>query len=203
MNNPAEIWEDIYAAGRQFNKAPFDEVVSFVFLHRPQKPPHETKIMEVGCGVGNNLKFFAREGFSCYGVDGSARAIEEANEGAGRLPNYEVQQGDFRRLPWPENYFDMVIDRAALWYVDRPDARKSIYGIHRVLKKGGKFLFTPCRWNSDERTGDIRFDTGKQAKTLLPDDLWKIHSFDRVDVWDIRGGYKIRSSQFRIVAEKK
>lgn len=197
------LWDDIYADGQQMNKAPFDEVISFVYRNQPDKDPHQIRILEVGCGVGNNIKHFAREGYKCSGIDGSHDAVQLACEGMARIPSYEVFQGDFRTLPWGMHSFDLVIDRAALWYVDRIGARRALSEIHRVMNTGGRLLFTPCRKNIDHRTGTIRFDTAKQAMALLSEERWKIISFDRVDIWDISKGYKIRSSHFRIVAEKK
>lgn len=198
-----EVWEDIYATGQQLNKAPFDEVVSFVFRHKPNCQHHDINILEVGCGVGNNLKFFSQQGFACHGIDGSSQAVKEAMTGMSLHHNYNVRQGDFRNLPYGDRSFDLVIDRAALWYVDRQDAIRSIAEIARVIRPGGRFLFTPCRENTDDRTGEIRFDTARQAIALLPEKDWDRISFDRVDTWDIYGGYKIRSSVFRIVSERR
>ncbi len=203
QNDALELWQDIYASGEQLNKAPFDEVVSFVFRHKPDREHLSIRILEVGCGVGNNLKFLSQHGFACFGVDGSSEACRQANEGMSLRQDYHVRYGDFRNLSYEDNYFDLVIDRASLWYVDRIEARRSIGEVNRVLKPGGRFLFTPCRENTDDRTGEIRFDTIRQAMALLPESGWKTISVDRVDVWDISGGYKIRSSHFRIVAEKR
>ena len=72
------IWERLYqAGGRHRNRYPFDSVVQFVFRHRPKDVPvNEVRILEVGCGAGNNLWFAALEGFQVTGIDASETAID-------------------------------------------------------------------------------------------------------------------------------
>src|SRR6266536_3320200 len=112
-------WErDIYGAGRQLNRYPFDAVVSFVFANAPAKPRSETKILEIGCGAGNNLWFAAREGFAVTGIDTSPSAIAYARDRfrSERLAG-EFHVAPFSSLPFPDDRFDLVIDRAAVSYV--------------------------------------------------------------------------------------
>jgi len=58
-------WEQqIYGQGAHLNLYPFDVVVTFVFRNAPRdRPRSEVRIVEIGCGAGNNLWFAAREGF--------------------------------------------------------------------------------------------------------------------------------------------
>jgi SAM-dependent methyltransferase len=135
-------WESgIYAQGRHLNRYPYDSVVTFVYRHAPPGKPHrETRILEVGCGAGNNLWFAAREGFAVSGIDSSPTAIRYAQhrfqeEGLAG----DLRTGDFGQLPFENNTFDMVIDRAALTYVGIAGARKAVAEIHRVSKIGAKF----------------------------------------------------------------
>ena len=203
IHNQSKTWNDIYLSGQQHNRAPFDEVVSFVARHAPAKQPHQIKIMEVGCGVGNNLKYLAREGYVCYGIEASQSAVDTAMSGMANrlLGDYQVVNGDFRFLPWDSGLFDLAIDRAALCYGDTHDVQTAIYEIHRTLKIGGRFLFTPFRINTNRNAGDIRCDTAREASRLLPEDKWEIRDFERVDVLTVDN--QIKTSQFRIVAEKR
>ena len=139
------FWERMYSEGAQLNRYPFDLVVSFVFNNYPRdKQRREIKILEVGCGAGNNLWFCAREGFSVTGLDSSPSAIEYARkrfkeEGlSGRFI-----AGKFEQIQYMESEFDIVIDRAALTCVPFHLAHEHINSIKDVLLPGGKFLFTP------------------------------------------------------------
>jgi 2-polyprenyl-3-methyl-5-hydroxy-6-metoxy-1,4-benzoquinol methylase len=59
------IWEnEIYGDGKNIARYPYDVILSFIYRNFPRnKPRNEIKILEVGCGTGNNLWFAAREGF--------------------------------------------------------------------------------------------------------------------------------------------
>lgn len=134
-------WEDLYAAGRHTNRYPFDSVVRFMFLDRPRDLPiPETRVLEVGCGAGNNLWFAAREGFDVTGIDGSESAIGFARrrfEAEGLKGDLRV--GDFTALPFEDSSFHMAIDRAALSQTPGWAIRKAIAEVRRVLKPGGRF----------------------------------------------------------------
>ncbi len=136
------IWEKIYQNGQQ-NLYPWDHVVSFVFQHAPQQTPRKNiHILEVGCGTGNNLWFAAREGFSVTGIDASEHALKHAKA---RFQKDNLKgafyAADFTRLPFPEQYFDLIIDRGSLVCVGKKAQQKTIQDIQRILKPNGKFFY--------------------------------------------------------------
>ena len=140
------IWEnEIYGRGQALNRYPYDSVVTFVFRHAPrQKPRAAVRVLEIGCGAGNNIWFLAREGFQAYGIDGSATAITHARD---RLA-YErlaadLRVGDFTELPYADDLFDLVIDRCALTCVGRSAAARVVAEVARVLTPEGRFHFNP------------------------------------------------------------
>ena len=175
--------EDVYRAGKQLNRYPFDQVVSFVYRNRPQKPRGKTSILEVGCGAGNNLWFAAREGFLVAGIDSSKTAIEYARgrfEAEGLQGDLRI--GDFSELPWGDGGFDLVLDRGAL--ATCPEKMGTAIGeIYRVLCGGGKFYFNPYR---EEHIGHV---LGRK---------WRLSEIVRVDYTDGRGTV----SEWRITCEK-
>ncbi len=138
------FWEDkIYGQGKHFNKYPYDMIVSFVFNHYPRdKEREKIKILEVGCGAGNNLWFAAKENFQVTGIDSSKSAIEFSRN---RFKEEKLQgtflQGDFSNLPFSDNHFDLVIDRAAITCCGWEEIEIILGEIYRVLAPSGKFLF--------------------------------------------------------------
>lgn len=138
------VWQKIYDQGHT-QSYPWDVVVSFVFRHAPRdRPSHEVRILEVGCGTGSNLWFAAREGYSVVGVDASETAIETARqrfEKEGLLGEFRV--ADFTDLPLDDKNFDLVIDRAAITNCGYSAGARAIAEVRRVLKPGGSFLFNP------------------------------------------------------------
>jgi len=138
-------WEAVYQARNAPMRYPFEIVVQFIMRCHPRnKPREETRILEIGCGTGNNLWFAAREGFSVTGIDAAPTAIAFAQ----RLFAEEKQSGDlavgfFGDLAFPDASFDLVFDHGALTCTGRSMAEHTIREVHRVLRPGGKFLFTP------------------------------------------------------------
>lgn len=209
MTNPSfdPIWREKYARGLAV-RAPYDCVVSFVYRNLPAKRQRsDIRILEVGCGTGNNVWYLAREGFSLSGVDASPEAISYASE---RLRedklSANLQVGDFTRLPYPDNTFDLIFDRAALTNCGLSFARQAVAEIHRVLAPGGKFFINPYssehtsakkgRLVEDNLTVDIEggslvgcgqicFYNQAQLESLFPAP-WRILSLEHVvisEVW--------------------
>lgn len=132
-------WNDIYAKGEQFNRYPYDTVVTFIKRNTPKdKRPSELSLLEVGCGAGNNLRFAAEQGFNIAGIDGSPHAIVAAHKILSTYP-CDLHIGDFSSLPFENDNFDFVIDRAAVTTVKLDKAKQTINEINRVLKPGGLF----------------------------------------------------------------
>jgi SAM-dependent methyltransferase len=219
------IWESIYSEGKALNRYPFDHVVSFIYRnYSHQKPRSETKIMEIGCGAGNNLWFAAREGFTVAGVDGSPSAIEFAlKRFAEEGLKGDLRVADFISLPFGDNIYDFVIDRGALTCSGFSAARKTIAEVHRVLAPGGKFFFNPYsdRHSSfasgkpgpDGVTVDIMVGTtagvgpicyyGKRDILAMLDKGWKILSLRHIEIMEELQPEYLLHAEWIVVAEKK
>ena len=135
-------WEhDIYSKGLQLNDWPFTEVVSDVINATNQKNPVDLKFLEIGCGAGNNLWFAASRGFQIHGLDMSKTAIEYARKKlhAKGYQKIDLKVGSLPTIPWPDNFFDIVIDRGALTHSTYSIFEATASEVHRVLKKDGLF----------------------------------------------------------------
>lgn len=160
------IWQDqIYSQGQHLNRYPYDIVVSFIFRNYPRnKDRKNIRILEIGCGGGNNLWFAAREGFSVTGIDGSSSAIEFARsrfKQDGLAGDFHV--GDFTQLPFQDGLFDLVIDRGALTCCGFSAARKAVNDVRRVMVPEGKFLINPY---SDRHSSHASGKLGRDGETV-------------------------------------
>jgi SAM-dependent methyltransferase len=154
------IWEEKYAAGH-VQIYPWDLVVSFVFRNAPQdRPRSEIKIMEIGFGSAPNLWFAAREGFKVAGVEGSSSAVDFALERFKRDGlSGDLRAGDFTRLPFDDDSFDLVIDRESLVCVGAEAQKQAVAEVHRCLRKGGRFLHNAYGdSHSSMRAGELGAD---------------------------------------------
>lgn len=217
------IWEEKYAEGHTV-RYPYDSVVTFVFRNAPRGVERKNiRILEVGCGTGNNLWFAAREGFSVYGIDGSQSAIDFAKktfEQEGLTGEFAV--GDFTNLPFESDFFDLAIDRGALTCCGFSGAKKAISEIYRVLKKSGKFFFNPYNETHSSYASGLKGEDGlvtnitagsmtdvgqicfygkQQALEVLGPDF-KIESIRSLEDRDVMQPATIVHSEWRIIASK-
>jgi ubiquinone/menaquinone biosynthesis C-methylase UbiE len=141
-------WETVYRERATPMKYPFEVVVRFIMRHlgqlRRTQPDARPRLLEVGCGMGNNLWFAAREGCEVTGFDAVPEVIEYARArfaADGLQGNLSV--GLFGKLPYADASFDLALDFGGLTCTGRSVAAETIREVQRVLVPGGKFLFTP------------------------------------------------------------
>lgn len=97
------------------------------------------KILEIGCGVGTDLRQFARGGGETVGIDLSKNSIKLANQGfkeSGYQGNFMV--GDGENLGFKDHSFDLVYSFGVLHHT--PNTQKAIDEIYRVLKPNGEAI---------------------------------------------------------------
>ena len=93
-------------------------------------------VLDVGCGLGNDLARFARGGAIVTGVDLSPRAIELSRANfaqRGLAGTFHVMDGE--ALGLPDDSFDVVYCHTVLHFTPHPE--RMVREIHRVLKRTG------------------------------------------------------------------
>ena len=134
-------WDNIFEK-HEWGKYPPEEVIRFVARTAPEISERKNlNVLEIGCGTGANLWYLAREGFSTYGLDGSKVALERATSRL-KQENLTAQltQGDAMQLPYPSDFFDLVLDVECIYANTMKDSRVILSEVARVLKKGGGFF---------------------------------------------------------------
>jgi len=108
-------------------------------------PVRGLDVLDLGCGEGYHSRILARRGARVTGVDATAGMVEHAKEEERLRPlgiRYLVRDG--ARLQGVGR-FDLVASFMAL--MDIEDYRGAIRGVARVLRPGGRFVFSiphPC-----------------------------------------------------------
>jgi len=102
------------------------------------------KVLDMGCGVGGPLRSIVSfSGADVTGVTINQYQVDRANMITSQLSDYMKKrchyvQGDFTKIPFPDNTFDAVYTIEAMVHkTDRSDAFQEAF---RVLKPGGLFL---------------------------------------------------------------
>lgn len=104
------------------------------------------KILDFGCGDGSLLDLFSGKNIEYFGVDASEKFIEMAKRKYNR--NYAKFQriSSFERLPFPDNYFNVVYAIAVFHHFPSVEYRKKMaQELYRVTKSGGYVIATV--WN--------------------------------------------------------
>ena len=95
--------------------------------------------LDLGCGDGYGTKLLASRAKEAVGVDIDGRTIERAVEKYGS-ENCKFQKYDGKKLPFPEETFDLVACFHVIEHVK--DDISFISEIFRVLKKGGDLILS-------------------------------------------------------------
>lgn len=138
----SQVWEAKFRS-HPYGRYPSEEMVRFLartFRGRQKSEP--VRVLELGCGPGANLWAIAREGYQTAGIDFSPTAIRQAAERMAEegLKPADLRIGHMGELPWPDGYFDAVIDIDSLSTNTWTNILAIMAESHRVLKKGGHFF---------------------------------------------------------------
>ncbi len=139
MKNKISTWERNYI-NKRFNKYPYDEVVSFIFKNYSNAARCKIKILDLGCGGGNNSHFIAKEGFDLYAVDGSNESIKLTKKKLNFYNRKKIIKSNFEKMPFKKNFFNCIVDRQSVSCNSISDIKKILNEVFRILKKGGKYL---------------------------------------------------------------
>lgn len=102
------------------------------------------KVLDIGCGEGNLLK---KDRDNIYGIDINKTLIEKL-----QLEGLLVKYGDATKIPFEDNFFDVVHCSNVIEHLLPSEAHKMFLEMQRVLKSNGKIiLITPMPktvWNT-------------------------------------------------------
>lgn len=101
------------------------------------------RLLDLGCGTGDHLARYRKQGYDVAGVDGSGEMLRIAQL---NNPGVEILASDVEHLPYPDRSFDYVICIEVLRYLPSPEG--CVREIARVLRPGGVCLATAApKWS--------------------------------------------------------
>ena len=124
---------------------PDEYIVKMFFKEGLQHSPG--RVLELGCGSGNNLMLFHEFGWQVIGVDISRDALSDAVHNlAGGPDTVTMLHADLAQgMPALIGEFDAIILPSINYYVPRASFRKLLADCSRLLKQGGCFFCVLAR----------------------------------------------------------
>jgi len=132
--------------------------------------------IDVGCGTGNlDVELAKRSGFTIIGLDidpDMKPLFEKRVREAGLGDRLSFVVGDAQKMPFPDDYADVIISRGTLIFI--PDIAKCLREVDRVLKPtgvaflGGRYVYTPQRHKiSTEKLKEIVAASGVAGAKVI------------------------------------
>lgn len=135
------------------------------------------EVLDPGTGPGHHAIYYASQGLSATGIDGSATAIERARDNARRAGvSVDFQVADATKLEGLDGRFDTVVDCAFYHtFSTDPDLQRSyVEALHRATKPGARlYMFEFGEHNVNGFTM-LRTLSDKVFRDVLPLGGWEI-----------------------------
>ncbi len=141
-------YQDLYTKRQAFLRYPADWLIRF---HNMYLRSHllTGRVLDYGCGSGNNSMLFIDKGYEVYGVDTSRAALSLIKENlrSRRLDARMIRRFSvirpMEKLPFPDGYFDFIFSNQVLYYLpSAQNIREVCEDMSRCLRPGGVVFFT-------------------------------------------------------------
>ena len=131
-------------------------------LERADFAPGRARVLDLGSGAGRasvmvasqrpDACVVALDDYSADYIEGHGEAKTRANlRAAGVEDRVEIQRGDMRSIPFPDESFDAVVSSAAIDHLEPTDVAVALAEANRVLRADGQillWLIVPNLWTA-------------------------------------------------------
>ncbi|OGW84515.1 MAG: methyltransferase type 11 [Omnitrophica bacterium RIFCSPHIGHO2_02_FULL_46_11] len=134
--------------------------------------PKDSRILEVGCNVGDQLICLQEQGFTnLYGIELQHYAVDKATK---RTNNINIIQGSALDIPFKDDFFDVVFTAGVLIHIAPVDIDTAMKEIYRCSKKyiwGYEYWADQYTTKKYRGKDDLFFKTdfAKKYMELFPD----------------------------------
>lgn len=138
-SSPAELWDRI---AHLYDLQLFLERPALRIAVALAGPRTDDRVLDLGTGTGALLRELARSGphaADVVGVDASTAMLERARS-TGLPGEWELEQADARRLPFPDERFSLVFAAYVLNVLSDEDGNAVLREAHRVLAPDGRLV---------------------------------------------------------------
>ncbi|MDP6490838.1 MAG: methyltransferase domain-containing protein [Kiritimatiellia bacterium] len=165
------------STGGHHNNLHYIQDFALLLAHADCVP--NSRVLELGCGSGWAAEWLARLGFKVTALDINADMLEFGRERMAACKrafpetpmSVDFVTGDAEELDFDDETFDAVFCLNSMHHI--PDIPKALTEIHRVLKKGGRFLFfEPGEGHAEAEVSKREMEEhGVTEKDIIIDDI--------------------------------
>ena len=153
--------------------------------------------VDLGCGTGRDLAWFAQQGHRVVGIDRSQAMLQIAQES---VPGARLIRADIRRLPLRDRSVDGWWASAVLLHLGPADVFRALREAHRIARPGGVGFIAVregvgARFEPVDDTSYHRYFSYWQASALdevLTQTGWDVHDARTTPDSQGRGTWLIR-----------
>lgn len=150
MNNQKTLWDNVHSGSaiHKHSQTPTD----FALTALSHIKPH-SKILELGCGVGNDSTAFAHAAHQVLATDFSEVAIQHNKKLFRSVPHLKFEVLDLNHsFKFGPDSYDVVYARLSLHYFKDRATKRIFEDIYTILKPRG-LLFFMCKSTQDPLYG--------------------------------------------------
>lgn len=146
MTQTHDSWARLYRTGaaQAWPAEPLVRMAKGNYVPEARNDWSGARVLDVGCGSGNNLLFFGTLGAELYGTEIATDICvrtQQTLQNAGFRASVRI--GCNKRLPFDSNYFDCLIAWNVIHYeTSDQDILAAIMEYKRVLKVGGRLFLS-------------------------------------------------------------
>jgi ubiquinone/menaquinone biosynthesis C-methylase UbiE len=137
-----QYWNDLYKDVENCRDFHFVQRLEIASRLITERFPHESRVLDLGCGAGVLTERLVAAGHNVDAVDMSADMLEFSKQRLARYDSskYRLARAECQALPFPDATFDVVACIGVFGYMDDVDA--AIREIKRVLRPGGTLVLS-------------------------------------------------------------
>lgn len=152
--------------------------------------PQNAKVLDVGCGPGQHVKYLSEKGYDVIGIDLSEKMVEIAKN---KVPNTKFEVMDMKSLTFDNDTFDGIICMYSLIHIPTLDIVPTLKGFSKVLKPKGKLMILAQKGDPDKITQEplkinelmfVNFFTQERLKSMLRNSLFEIVLLEEARISD-------------------
>ena len=140
-NNEDKNWAEMYRSWAKIGNDhhwPSETLVRMMkgnFIPNLDKDYRGKKVLDVGCGNGNNLIFLSTLGLELYGTEIQQSICDDTMKNLKNV-NFEcdVKVGNNRNLPYPDDYFEYLVINVRILLVDILCLSQTLIIIRLIVK---------------------------------------------------------------------